>query len=497
MHCMDGKDYSVLSVLPPFNTIHAQLFKQGEPPQRIETGVTITYEAISDGSGSINTSSANKSNFWTYVGKLFLATPAADVGLTGNRVQTSAPQPLKFDPTLKYWVADGIPTVPYDDAGHSNAYPMAKIVAKDSSGTVLAQTTVVLAVSDEMSCVNCHASGSNAAARPAAGWENNPDVLKDVKLNILKLHDDSVDASPFLATLQTKGYTYQSSLLATAKAGTPILCGACHATNALGLAGINPATPLTSAMHSRHGSVVNPATGTTLDNATSPAASCYLCHPGANTKCQRGAMRNTACYDCHGNLTNLGNATRAGWLDVPACQMCHNSGTRFTKTFSAPGVFRSTTDVRFATNNNVPLPGKTLFRYSQGHGGAYCSGCHGSPHAEYATTLANDNQYSITIQGHTGKIDDCSVCHTNLSAQLNLGPHGMHTVGQSWVTAHHSYADGNGYTQCAACHGADYRGADQSATFVDRSFSVEGRTKSFPAKTKVGCYDCHNGPSGG
>src|SRR5271165_4720219 len=32
MHCMDGKDYSVFSVLPPYNTIHAQLLKRGEPP---------------------------------------------------------------------------------------------------------------------------------------------------------------------------------------------------------------------------------------------------------------------------------------------------------------------------------------------------------------------------------------------------------------------------------------------------------------------------------
>ena len=42
MHCMDGKDYSVFAVLPPYNTIHAQLLKRGEPPTRIIGGVTIT-----------------------------------------------------------------------------------------------------------------------------------------------------------------------------------------------------------------------------------------------------------------------------------------------------------------------------------------------------------------------------------------------------------------------------------------------------------------------
>ena len=32
MHCMDGKDYSVFAVLPPYNVVHAQLVKMGEPP---------------------------------------------------------------------------------------------------------------------------------------------------------------------------------------------------------------------------------------------------------------------------------------------------------------------------------------------------------------------------------------------------------------------------------------------------------------------------------
>ncbi len=497
MHCMDGKDYSVFGVLPPYNTIHAQLIQKGEPPTRIEAAVTLTYEAIADSTGSINTSSATKTNFWSYVGKLFNANVNANVGLTGIPVQSGTPQPMKFDSQLGVWSAEGIPTVPFDDAGARNAYPMAKVVARDANGSVLAQSTVVLAVSDEMSCNTCHASNSNPAARPAGGWENNPDALKDVKLNILKLHDDSVDATPFLPTLQSKGYTYQASLLATAKAGTPILCATCHATNALGMAGINPAAPLTSAMHTRHGSVVYPATGITLDNATSPADSCYLCHPGLNTKCQRGAMRATACFDCHGNLTYVGQPTRAGWLDVPACQMCHNSGARFTTTFASAGVWRTSTDVRFATNNNVPVPGKTLFRYSKGHGGANCSGCHGSPHAEYATTLASDNQYSLGLQGHVGKIDDCNVCHTNLPTQLDQGPHGLHTIGQSWVSGHHQYAEGSGYTRCAACHGSTYRGSALSQTSVARSFTVEGRTVNFSAGSQIGCYDCHNGPTGG
>lgn len=496
MHCMDGKDYSVFSVLPPYNTIHAQVFKRADPPVAVTSGITVTYEAVADPNGSINTGSASKTNFWSYVTLLFHATVAPDIGLTGNATQSLTPHPLSFDSGSRFWIADAIPTVPYDDAGRSNAYPMAKIVVKDAQQNILATTTVVLSVSDEMTCSTCHASNSNSAARPASGWENATDPAKDVKWNILKLHDDREDISGMLGALASAGYTYQASLYNTAKAGTPILCAACHQSNALGTAGISPAAQLTTAMHSKHGPVVNPSTNTTLDNATSPLNSCYLCHPGVNTKCQRGAMRNIACYDCHGNVSAVGSSSRAGWLDVPACQMCHNNTQRYTTTFSSPGVWRTTTDTRFATNPNVPTTGKSLFRYSSGHGGTYCSACHGSPHAEYPTALASDNAAIIAVQGFAGKLNECGICHSPVPASLNGGPHGMHTVGQDWVNRHGSYADSN-HTQCAACHGTDYRGTVISSVATARTFSVEGGSKTFAAGSMVGCYSCHNGPSGG
>ncbi len=496
MHCMDGKDYSVFAVLPPYNTIHAQVMLKGEPPTIVTSNVTVTYEAVADSTGSINTGSSNKTNFWTYVQALFKANPAPDVGLKNAGVQSGTPKPLAYDAASGNWTAEGIPTVPYDDAGRSNAYPMAKIVVRNSQNTVLATTTVVLAVSDEMSCLHCHASGSNPAAMPAAGWENATDPAKDVKWNILRLHDDREDISGMLSALQSAGYSYQSSLYATAKGGTPVLCAVCHKSNALGTAGISPATQLTTAMHAKHASVVNPSTGTTLDNATSPAGSCYLCHPGATTKCQRGAMRNVACYDCHGNLTAVGASTRTGWMDLPACQMCHTNGQRYTTTFSAPGVWRTTSDTRFATDPNVPVAGKNLYRFSTGHGNLYCSGCHGSQHAEYPSSQNNDNVAPIALQGHSGKLDDCATCHTSVPTSLNGGPHGLHTIGQAWVSAHGNYAQSNA-SQCQPCHGTDYRGTALSRTSVARSFSIEGGTKTYPAQTMVGCYDCHNGPNGG
>lgn len=496
MHCIDGKDYSIFSVLPPYNTLYAQVVQRGDPPAIVK-GVTVTYQATADAAGSINTSSSGKTNFWTYVRTLFLANASPDVGLTGNPVQSNTPHPMTYSSAMGAWEATAIPTIPYDDNGNRNPYPMVKVVVKDAAGNTLATTTAVLAVSDEMNCSTCHASGSNVAAEPSAGWENNSDPAKDVKLNILKKHDDRWNIASYLPALQSAGYTYQASLYQTAKSGTPILCAACHASNALGAAGVPGIRPLTQDMHTLHGPVINPSTGTSLDSATTPYASCYLCHPGPQTKCQRGAMNQTACYDCHGNLSKVGAATRQGWLDLPSCQMCHTGGTRYASTFDSTGAWRSTTDTTFATNPDKPSAGKSLFRYSVGHGGLYCSACHGSQHAEYPSLQPNDNVYSTNLQGYAGKIVECTVCHVSAPTMQNGGPHGMHNIDQGWISLHRQYASNGGYSKCAYCHGATYNGSPLSAVATTRTFTVDDNgTKTFAAGHQVSCYDCHNGPTG-
>ena len=491
MHCMDGKDYSVFSVLPPYNTIHAQVVRRTEPPSLMASGISVTYEAVADTTGSVNSSSAGKTNFWTYVQALFLKNVAPEIGLTGLHTQSTTPQPMSYNSTLGYWEAVGIPTVPFDDANNRNPYPMVKIVVKDSTGTVLASANIVTPVSDEITCGVCHASNSNPAAQPVAGWENNADAAKDMKFNILKKHDDRWNVSAQVAALQPN-YTYQSSLYQTAKSGTPVLCAACHASNALGTTGVAGANQLTVDMHSLHGPLVYPASNTTLDNATSPANSCYLCHPGLTTKCQRGAMSKTACYDCHGNLSKVGTSTRQGWLDVPACQMCHNGGARNATTFEATGNWRTATDTTFATQPNVPMANKSLYRYSTGHGSLYCSSCHGSQHAEFPTLQGNDNVYSTSLQGYAGKIIECTACHLSMPSTTNGGPHGLHTLGLQWVSGHQSAAKGSG-NQCAYCHGADFRGTPLSA--INTTRTLNGKT--FSAGHRMNCYDCHNGPNGG
>jgi hypothetical protein len=128
----------------------------------------------------------------------------------------------------------------------------------------------------------------------------------------------------------------------------------------------------------------------------------------------------------------------------------------------------------------------------------YCSGCHGSPHAEFPSARANDNVYPKALQGYAAKITECTVCHTStMTASANGGPHSVHTVGQSWVDSHPDYVDSHGYQACAYCHGSNYKGLALSQAKVARTFNVDNGQKSFPVNHQFSCYDCHNGPNGG
>jgi len=77
---------------------------------------------------------------------------------------------------------------------------------------------------------------------------------------------------------------------------------------------------------------------------------------------------------------------------------------------------------------------------------------------------------------------------------VNLGPHGMHPVGQTWVSQHPDVAERNGASACRDCHGMDYHGTVLSRSLADRTLSTEFGTKNFWQGFQIGCYTCHKGP---
>jgi hypothetical protein len=514
MHCMDS-DYSVFSVLPPYNTIHAQMTDPSGALVRdpVRLGITVTYQAVLDAAGSINTTSRQKTNFWTYLSALFGATLPVDQGLAGNPMPGTAnsPQSMTWDSAQSWWIATGIPITPYDDATRKNAYPMFHLIARDAAGVVLATTDIVLPVSDEMDCRSCHASGSGPAARPSVGWAWNADGEKDYRLNILLKHDDRFQASAaYQSAALTVGYKTAGLYPTAVTYGKPVLCAACHASEALGTGGQAGTPPLTSSVHAMHAAVSDPVSGEPLGSSTNRNA-CYRCHPGATTRCLRGAMGTAVaadgtmsmqCQSCHGTMSRVGDPARTGWLDEPSCQNCHtgtathnNGSIRYTSAFDpVTGQWRVPVDPAFTTNTNVPAPGYDLYRFSHGHGSVACESCHGSTHAEFPTTQANDNVQSRNIQGHSGMLVECNTCHVIPPVTTNGGPHGMHPVGQVWVNDHPNAAEGN-QAACQPCHGLDYRGTELSRSQDDRALSTEYGVKSFFRGSQVSCYGCHNGPS--
>ena len=308
-----------------------------------------------------NKTTVGKTNFWQNAQALFGVNLPQGIGLTGNGLSGS------MVAASDHFEARGIPTVPYDDA--MNFYPYQKGVVKvrDQNGNVIASSVATIPVSDELHCQKCHASGGPAAIGIDTGT---------VDGNILTLHDLRAGTDLMAAR--------------------PVLCASCHADNALGTPGTPGVESMSLAMHGKHATL----------GANTPG--CYDCHPGQQTQCLRTAIEEMGpvgsdprCDRCHGDLANVAQTVRDGrqpWLQEPTCAQCHGSS--------------------FST-------GTALYRNSTGHGGAYCSACHNSPHAWWPSHLKLDNKEPIALQGRPEFLGDeghCDACHTTNPG--GGGPHG-------------------------------------------------------------------------
>jgi hypothetical protein len=331
MHCMQD-DFSEICILPPYNTVRAQVLRRGEEPDIVTSGITVKYAVPT------NTRSSDKTNFWTFAPALFGATIEPDVGLTGHRLQgTMTVAGSIFETT-------GIPITPIDDAGRYDPYPLGVFTATGNLGSVTTRT--VVPVSSEMSCGLCHGADGVSVAH-----------------DILVKHD-----------------AREGTHLVDQK---PVLCASCHADPALGTAGQPGVSMLSHAMHTFHAPYV---ASLNLDNG------CYACHPGIRTQCQRDVHKaqGIECVNCHGDMAAVGSTLRMPWADQPRCGDCH----------SKPGF-------------EFEQPGK-LFKDSVGHGGVRCTSCHGSPHAITPAITPVDNVQANLLQGASGVISSCTVCHTQM-----------------------------------------------------------------------------------
>lgn len=290
MHCYN-RDFQDLAVLPPFNTLWAQVVKVGDPPQIVTGGITVSY-SFPDNTYSVEP----KSNFWNYAQQLFGVNLPPNIGLTGKGLAGS------MDLDGDHFVAEGIPLTEYRDSDPANRYPyqLAEVVVKEvATGTELARTTVVAPVSTEMRCDHCHYDG--ALEDIATGR---------IETNILTLHDrENLDEYP-------PGHT--GALMSR----RPVLCAECHASNALSAPGVPGVPNLSKAMHEKHD-----------DKVTQDLNGCYWCHPGPQTKCLRGVMaeqKGMDCIDCHGTMQTV-SQNRSPWLNEPRCDAAACHGSRYSQ----------------------------------------------------------------------------------------------------------------------------------------------------------------------
>jgi Cytochrome c554 and c-prime len=274
MHCMN-QDFSELMILPPFNTLHAQVVDRREAPPRIVNGrLEVSYTVPG------NTHSAGKTNFWRWAPTIFGVALPRNMGLTGNGLSGTMVPSGGQD-----WVASGIPLTPILDNGVEDPFQLATVTAEAPRGAS-ATTHTVVPVSWEISCDLCH---SGLPGTSVAG-------------SILQAHD---------RLHGTKLVNH-----------TPVACGTCHTQpelEPLGIVSDDPGNPtLSRAVHHAHALRVE-----ALSNLPNK---CYACHPGIRTQCLRDvhAARGMACVNCHGSMLDVADPARRPWTDEPRCGSCHN-----------------------------------------------------------------------------------------------------------------------------------------------------------------------------
>lgn len=278
------------------------------------------------------------------------------------------------------------------------------------------------------------------------------------------------------------------------------------------------------------------------------------------------------CGSCHVGNANIGNDKKNGFFsagvmakafdttDLSATPRLADKENPDTQRFTAAPIenYKAKFETDFSAGLNVKTGEWTskkvdtkvdaaLFREGKDrHGNVACAACHGAAHSvwENRDPNANDNVTALQLQGHTGTILECNVCHSadSFKNEADLdggqysgdatvgilgGPHNTHPVndpywwkdskspsdvnvsdGKTYGGWHNNYAQkagAKGEDQCAACHGNDHKGTRLSKTPVDRTFDFSSfdfarlqkagfkdKVIKVPAGTPIACDTCHS-----
>ena len=202
-----------------------------------------------------------------------------------------------------------------------------------------------------------------------------------------------------------------------------------------------------------------------------------------------------------------------------------------------PGTFSGT-----VTQGGQHVCERGLFKDSvDRHGKVPCEACHGATHAVWPNPnpYANDNVTALQLQGHTGTLLECNVCHEKNGSKdvffaagldqpkvmelMVKGPHDMHPVAdprfvlndnadssaahsvshREVARANNAARENGGTDICGTCHGADHKGSRLAKTPIDRVLTMaDPKRKDLKPGTKkqvkvkkgdiIGCDLCHS-----
>ncbi len=387
MHCLNPT-YDQAVILPPYNTVRAQVVMRGAPPLVVTSGLRVEYRILG------NTFSYGKraySLFWDNSFVVFGTTVAHDKGLNLLFPDQHNGLSGSMRDEGNYFQVEGIPVTPVNDAGAWNPFQVAEITVKNAStDSVLAVTRCTVPTSDEIHCDKCHGTAGDVTS-----------AFSD----LIARHDNDPLIAGTLAT--------------------PVLCANgsvdCHFSPALGQIPAGGGTNyLSKSLHGFHSRLASP-----------PA--CYDCHPGATTSCNR-SLAHTApdgnCTHCHGTLSQVASSIASGsrvpWAQEPDCATCHNTG----------GTVIPQVDT-----------GSSLYRNAEGHGALGCPACHQSPHAMVPSRETSDNYQALQYQGAEKSIASCGACHDQSHGEGSgefLGTHGGTSPGEhsACSVCHTDFLDG-------------------------------------------------------
>ena len=381
MHCLNPT-YDKDVILPPYNTLWAQVVVRGNPPRVLTSGYRVSYAIVGN---SYSYGKGSYGQFWDNALALFGVTLERDKGL--NLVEPDRHNGLTGDMVAvgSTFQAHGIPLVPVSDSGVWNPYQVAVITVRNTSGQTVAQTRATIPTSDEIRCDKCH----GGAVRP-----------------YLEIHDRNhgthLDGAP-----------------------QPFLCASCHASPVLGAPSQPGVKYLSEAVHGLHGRV-------------QPMPACYDCHPGQKTQCNRSVAHTDAsgaCTQCHGSLQQVASSIASGrvpWANEPGCVSCHTGvagvdtgSTLYRNAVGHGGVAcagchgspHAMMPSQQASDNYQAVQYQTTVN-SIGS----CGTCHDSSRGEGGSKVAEEF-FSKHGGSRTDEPTACHVCHTAVSSNLARWPH--------------------------------------------------------------------------